>query len=286
VRYVGNWREIADADFAVPGGPHFDGADLDGADLDGADLDGADLDGLAAELAKALADPDPAVRDGPAYAVLATWLERGVLDAQLASLGDTMMARFRDPRVQARTFAPLVLAWVVKRGGFDIRWVEAFEHWYTAEADVRGYDDALGWLHAVAHGADLLGVLGRHRQVAPEQMLVLAAGRMLADTEYVWRDQEDDRLSYAIALTLGRPELTVAQSTRWLDLIDERFATGEPGPVPAYASNTMRTLRMLYLLADRGVRTAPGCAAEPLAHRDEVKERLARTLSAVAWFAG
>lgn len=271
MRRVSSWREIADADFAVPGGP---------------DLGGADLDGLAAELAQELADPDPAVRDGPAYAVLATWLERGVLDAQLASLGETMMARFRDPRIQARTFAPLVLAWVVERGGFDSRWVEAFEHWYPAETDVRGYDDALGWLHAVAHGADLLGVLGRHPQVAPEQMLVLAARRMLADTQYVWRDQEDDRLSYAIALTLGRPELTVAQLTTWLDLIDERFATGEPGPVPAYASNSMRTLRMLYLLADRGVRATPGGAAEPLPHRDEVKERLARTLSAVAWFAG
>jgi hypothetical protein len=268
---VNNWREIADADFAVPGGP---------------DLDGPGLEGLAAELAEALADPDPGVRDGPAYAVLATWLSRGVLDDQLTSLGETMMARFSDPRVQARTFAPLVLAWVVERGGFDDQWVHAFERWYPDETQVRGYDEKLGWLHAVAHGADLLGVLGRHPRVEPEQMLILAARRMLADTEYVWRDQEDDRLGYAIALTLGRPELTVAQSTSWLDLIDERFATGEPGPVPAYASNTMRTLRMLYLLADRGVRATPEGAAEPLAHRDEVKQRLARTLGAVAWFAG
>jgi Protein of unknown function (DUF2785) len=263
---VSSWQEIADADFAVPGS--------------------ADLDGLAAELAEALADPDPGVRDGPAYAVLATWLRRGVLDQQLASLGEAMMARFSDRRIQARTFAPLVLAWVVERGGFDNRWVQAFQHWYPAETDVRGYDDALGWLHAVAHGADLLGVLGRHEQVVPEEMLTLAARRMLADTEYVWRDQEDDRLAYAIAQTLGRSELTVPQSTSWLDLIDERFATAEPGPVPAFASNSMRTLRMLYLLADRGVRAAPGDPAEPLPHGEELKQRLARTLSTVAWFAG
>ena len=108
---------------------------------------------------------------------------------------------------------------------------------------MRGYDAKLGWLHAVAHGADLLGVLGRHAQVGPERMLALAARRMLADSDYVWRDQEDDRLGYAIALTLGRPDLTAAQATGWLDLIDERFATGKPGPVPPYASNTIRTLR-------------------------------------------
>ncbi len=261
-----DWREISDAGFAVP------------AD--------ADVNGLVAELAEALADPDPAVRDGPAYAVLATWLERGVLDAQLAGLGETMAARFTDPRVQARSFAPLVLAWVVERGGYDERWLHAFERWYPAETDLRGYDPALGWLHAVAHGADLLGVLGRQPQVSAEHMLAIAARRMIADTDFVWRDQEDDRLGHAIARTLGRPGLTAKQSMDWLEPVDERFATGEAGPVPAYASNTMRTLRVVYLLADRGVRAEPGGAAEQLPHRDAVKERLALTLGAVGWVAG
>jgi hypothetical protein len=263
VRQVTDWQEIADAEFAVP--------------------PDADLSGLAAELAEALADPDPAVRDGPAYAVLATWLERGVLDAQLQWLGETMTARFTDPRVQARTFAPLVLAWVIERGGYDGRWVDAFERWYLAETDVRGYAAELGWLHAVAHGADLLGVLGRHAQVGAERMLVLAARRMLADSDYVWRDQEDDRLGYGIALTLGRPELTAAQATGWLDVIDERFATGKPGPVPAYASNAIRTLRAVYVLADRGVRAEPTADPQPLPHREPVKQRLARSLSLVGF---
>jgi len=263
---VTDWQELADADFEVP--------------------PGADLTALAAGLADALADPDPQVRDGAAYAVLATWIKRGALDTQLSWLGNTMAARFADARIQARTFAPLVLAWVIERGGFDPDWVAAFERWYLAETDLRGYDAELGWLHAVAHGADLLGTLGRHPQVRPEAMLELAARRMLADTSFVWRDQEDDRLGYAMALTLSRPSLTAAQSISWLDLVDERFAVGSAGPVPPFASNTIRTLRMLYLLADRGVRDAPGQNAEPFAHREEVMQRLARPLSVVAWFAG
>jgi Protein of unknown function (DUF2785) len=263
---VTDWQQIADAGFGVPAG--------------------ADIDALSAELSEALADPDPRLRDGTAYAVLRTWIEGGVLDDQLASLGDQMAARFSDPRIQARTFAALVLCWIIERGGFDLAWVRAFADWYPAEDDLRGFDPDLGWLHAVAHGADLLGVLGRDQRVQPEQMLELAARRMLADTDYVWRDAEDDRLGCAIALTLSRPDLTAAQSTGWLGLIDEKFSQGEPGPVPAYASNSMRTLRLLYVLADRGVRADPADQATPLAHADAVMHHLARSLAPVTWFSG
>jgi hypothetical protein len=91
----------------------------------------------------------------------------------------------------------------------------------------------------------------------------------------------------AIALTLTRTELTAAESVGWLDAIEADFAAGERGPVPAHASNAMRTLRLLYLLADRGVRPDwNGAAALELRHRDAVKERLAAVLALVAPFAG
>ena len=263
---VTDWQVVADSDFAVP--------------------EGADHDGLAQELAEALADPNPEVRDGSAYSVLANWVERGVLDRQLRWLGDLMADRFADPRVQARTFAPLVLSWVINRGGFEERWAQVFEQWYLAETDLRGYDERLGWLHAVAHGADLLGVLGRDERISPERMLELAARRMVADTEFVWRDQEDDRLGHAIALTLCRSSLTATRSVSWLDLVDQRLATCGPGPVPPFASNTIHTLRALYVIADRGVRAAPDEAATSLSHRDKVLGRLAESLATVSWFAG
>jgi hypothetical protein len=263
---VTDWQEIAGSDFAVPAG--------------------ADRDELAAELSAALADPDPEVRDGPAYAVLFTWLARGELPDQLDWLGTQAARRLEDPQIQARTFAPLVLAGVVEAGAFDESWVSAFERWYPAETDLRGHDPGLGWLHAVAHGADLLGTLGCHDRVRPERMLRLAAARMLAGASYVWRDQEDDRLGHAIALILTRPGITSEQSTSWLAPVDETFAAGEPGPVPPFASNTMRTLRLLYLLADRGVRAERDGGPRPLAHRTEVKDSVARTLAAVTWFSG
>jgi hypothetical protein len=114
---VTDWQKIANAGFGPPRG--------------------ADVDDLAAELSEALADPDPRVLDGSAYAVMRTWIKHGVLDDQLAGLGDQMAARLRDPHIQARTFAALVLCWIIERGGFERAWVSAFAAWYPAEDDLR-----------------------------------------------------------------------------------------------------------------------------------------------------
>ena len=141
------------------------------------------MDELVAELAGMLRSPDPTVRDRQAYAILATWIGRGVFsDHQLRALGDEMVPRFGDREVQVRSFAPLILDAIVSAGVFEASWVPPFERWYVAEEDLRGYDAKLGWLHAVAHGADLLGTLGLHSAVEPVQMLRLGIGRLLTPT--------------------------------------------------------------------------------------------------------
>jgi hypothetical protein len=240
-----------------------------------------------AELSEMLRSPDPATRDDVAYVALSRLIPH--LEPPLRRrLGDTMAARLGDPEVQVRTFAPLILDRVVEAGEFDVAWLAAFEAWYASETDLRGYDQELGWLHAVAHGADLLGTFGFGcTQVQPERMLKLAVERLLAKTGYVLRDQEDDRLAYAMALTLTRAELTERAATDWLEPVAADFEQGEPGPVPAHASNTMRTLRLLYLLVDRGVRPRWGREdAVQVPHREPVKQRLAEVLAIVAPFAG
>ncbi|MET7966198.1 DUF2785 domain-containing protein [Micromonospora sp. NPDC005305] len=257
-----DWDHVCDTDFALPAT--------------------ADLDELVADLAESLRDPDPEVRDGSPYVVLRTWIARDVIDrVRRRWLGDQMAARFTDQQIQARTFAPLVLDMIVSKGDFEPAWQEAFCRWYLAETDLRGYDDKLGWLHAVAHGADLLAAFGRHPRVDPTAMLELAAARLLARTEYLYAEQEDDRLARAIALTLTRAELTSDQAVRWLDPIHEDFASPRRGQTPVYRSNTMRTLRMLYILTDLGVRTGRDSAPIPLPHAAAVKDRLVPILAEV-----
>ncbi|MEV8627174.1 DUF2785 domain-containing protein [Streptomyces sp. NPDC051079] len=258
-----DWNGVVDADYAVP------------ADRD--------LGELVGELSRALADPDPEVRDGAPYGVLYTWLQRGVIDERRRlELGDEMAARFGDPEVQARTFAPLVLDMVVSAGGFRAEWVDAFARWYPSERDLRGHDEKLGWLHAVAHGADLLDRFGRHAEVDPVRMLELAAARMTAPTDHVLDQLEDDRLARAVAHVLTRTDLSERDATGWLDAVDAEFGADRiVTPVPAHLSNCLRTLRLLYVLADRGVRADQESEPEPLHHGAAVKARLADVLDRI-----
>ncbi|MFI0926426.1 DUF2785 domain-containing protein [Streptomyces sp. NPDC021012] len=241
------------------------------------------MEGLVRELSRALADPDPLVRDGAPYAVLATWIARGTIEApRRLALGDEMAARFTDPRIEARTFAPLVLDMLVAAGDFRTGWVDAFERWYPAERDLRGHDATLGWLHAVAHGADLLAGFGLHPEVAPVRMLDLAAARLTAPTDHVYDQLEDDRLARAVARVLTRADLSEREAVGWLEPIAERFGADRLStPVPAHLSNCLRTLRLLYVLADRGVRPTPERPAEPLAHREAVKSGVATVLDRI-----
>ena len=263
-----DWQAVLDADLTVP--------------------DTAPLLELVAELSTDLASPDPVRRDRHAYTILATWIKRGVLDeAALRALGEEQAARFSDERIQARTFAPLILAAIVERGVHDERWRDAFVAWYPAETDLRGHDPSLGWLHAIAHGADLLGVFGMSPHVEPGEMLETAAFRLIAPTEHVWRDQEDDRLAFALGRILTRPDVSETVAVGWLDPIASLFAAGTPGPVPPHVSNALRTLRALYLLADRGVRPKWSSGEPvPLVHRDALTSRLADVVSGPAPFTG
>ena len=257
-----DWTTIRANDFALP--------------------DDAPVAPLLAELVEMLASPDPEVRDGIAYPALATWIDGGVVpDDRIRPLGDEMAARLADERTWARTFAPLVLAVIVaRRGVVEPAWVDAFERWYAAETDLRGHDAQLGWLHAVAHGADLLGELGVRPEVSPRRMLDLAATRLLTPLEEVWRDQEHDRLAHAVGTVLTRPDLAPEDAEGWLDPIAVVLASGDPGPVPAHVSNTLHTLRMLYLLVDRGVRVGPD-DVRPVPSRQAVLDRLAGALHPV-----
>ena len=222
------------------------------------------LQELTDELVTMLADPDPAVRDDVAYPILALWTGRSVLDGQLAKLGDTLADRIGAGPIYQRSFAAMSLSWVILRDATtaelsDVQvlgWLDTFGSWWTGETDLRGWDADLGWLHAIAHGADLLRAFGRSPRLGGQRLrglLDLAVGRLLSVHGYLWADGEDDRLGYAVASVLTRSELTAADATRWLARIRDAIERGEPGPVPAWAANTLRTLGSLYVFADRGV---------------------------------
>jgi hypothetical protein len=230
------------------------------------------------ELLAMLADPDPAVRDELAYTVLERLIPE-LDEAACLGLGDELAGRLAHPDLHVRSFAALVLAPVVKRGVFRAAWLAEFEAWYPRELDLRGWDPGLGWLHAAAHGAELLGAFGLHPSVVPGRMLNLAVERLRAPTDYVFAEMEDARLAHGIALTLTRPELPAAGSAGWLDDIEAYLSADQAEHVlPAFA-NMVRVLQALYVFADRGVhRSWDGGAVLTIAHKDTVKARIGEVL--------
>lgn len=239
-----NWGEILEKDFLVPAG--------------------RPVTELAAELYAMLGSPDPKVRDDTAFPVLAYWVSRGVFDGRLAGVGDELVARFSEGPIYQRTFAAISLTWVVMRDAKTselgsetvLGWLEAFSRWWRSEADLRPWDPELGWLHAPAHGADVLRAFGRSPKLGEVELvglLELAVDRLLVDEGYLYGNNEDDRLGYALASVLTRPEVTADAAVGWIGRLHDAIAGGEPGPVAAWAANTLRTLAALYVMADRGV---------------------------------
>ncbi|MET7618019.1 DUF2785 domain-containing protein [Streptomyces sp. NPDC005408] len=223
---------------------------------------------LSDELSAMLVSPDPEVRDDHAYTAAARWIREGHLDEVLEDLGDTAADRFTHPEIQARTFAPLVLRCVLTRGhavpgtvpeAAAERWYAGFSSWYPSERDTRGWDDSLGWLHAVAHGADAAAAFAQALPARRTELLELCARRMTAaHADYRYAQLEDARLAHALSRILLAPGLTAEQATDWLSVVMDALEGGGPGSVPSWAFNTFATLQSLHLhlthgLADGGI---------------------------------
>ncbi|MFB9237996.1 DUF2785 domain-containing protein [Plantactinospora siamensis] len=226
-------------------------------------------------LLEMLSSPDPVQRDDGACTELINTVRRGKFDDRLVELGDALVDRFTYPEVQARTSAPLVLAAVVERDRVEPEvargWRDAFTSWWLGEKDLRGWDDRLGWLHAIAHGADLVRAFGTRPRFSPKEtgtLLAIVGDRVAAETDYRYAQMEEDRVARAIGRILTRQDLTRSDATGWLDSVDRLFATGGPGSLPIPVANTLAVLRATYITADRSG-TAWGSALA-----DEIAERL------------
>jgi hypothetical protein len=252
------WKAVIDAGFRLP--------------------EGLSQQAAVDELATMLGDPDPVVRDELGYTVLGRLIP-DLDEAVCRRLGDELASRLAAPDLHVRSFAALTLAPIVDRGLFQAAWLDQFEGWYPREQDLRGWDAEFGWLHAAAHGADLLGAFGLHPGVMPGRMLNLAVKRLRTPTDYLFAEMEDTRLAHGIALTLTRPELSPAESVGWLDPIEAGLNEDEAEHVLPRLANMIRVLQALYMLADRGVhRSWDGGAVLALPHKDAVKARIGEVL--------
>lgn len=94
--------------------------------------------------------------------------------------------------------------------------------YFLAEQDLRGHETGIGWMHAVAHGSDLLAVLALHDvlQTADLERIMLAiATKVAPPIPHIYLYNEDQRMVRAILETLQRNLLTMDFIGNWLDQI-------------------------------------------------------------------
>ena len=240
--------------------------------------------GELAHLAHQLTDPDPDLRDGVALPGIAEAIMAGLDSSDRQWLGSLMCDFLRHPEIQARASAALVLAILATTGPFDPAWVGAMRSWYVTEADLRGFDPELGWLHAVANGADAIGAIGRAGHAPPGMLLATLARRLVTPTEYVWSEQEDDRVAYAVALVLSSPALDAIGATAWLGPVAALIAEPQQPPGRPERINAIHTLRSLRIALDGQV-VAPDGRLVEVPEVDAVRSALVAALApATPWF--
>ncbi|MEO7981515.1 MAG: DUF2785 domain-containing protein [Sporichthyaceae bacterium] len=256
----------------------------------------SELDPRLSALVDDLRSPDPLVRDTGAFSSLAALAHDGELDDHLVELGDRALALLQDDEVQARSFGALLLALVADRDNVTgrasddavRRWVAGLSPWYADEPETQGFDPDLGWLHAVAHGADAVGELagsprlGRDDLVALLQLLVR---RATAPNPTYWMQNEDDRVAVAVMAVLRRDLLTGDDVRSAVDALAAAWRSSE-GPVTAAADNAVRLARTLHLQLVLGVRPAPDADVAHPAIRLEALHTLGSALADVHWFYG
>jgi Protein of unknown function (DUF2785) len=250
------WEQVRSAEMAVP-------TDRPLADL-------------TAELTTLLGSTDPVERDEIAYPILAAWIGSGVYDDLLAGLGDGMTAGLVQglgesltPSVFRRSFSALVLAECIERDNAEsllpagklLEWGDRVTGWLVRERDLRGFVPGEGWAHAVAHGADAVGVLARSPHFRLNELTVLLdvlADRVLEPTPMLFASGEPDRLASATMAVLRRRLVPLRIIEPWLARItaaasDRGPAGQDPFLTTGNAEAFLRALHVQIALAPEPV---------------------------------
>ncbi len=186
----------------------------------------ADLTALAA----CLGDPDPAVRDGFAYALWSEGLRGRHLGAdkmrQVLGLL-TAMARAPDDAAGFRKpFAVLALSEVARTDRIEA-WMSDAERHALAETgaaylrgvtDYRGFTAGEGWRHGVAHGSDLalqLALSPRLTRADAELLLSAIAAQVAPAASPYYHHGEPSRLARPILFLAKRADIDDAAWAAW-----------------------------------------------------------------------
>lgn len=254
-----------------------------------------------------LGSPDPKWRDDVGYGVIATCAyerralgpaERRALIGRLSSNLSLGPAGAASGAALVRSFSALDLsvlaALELQAPALDgegyRRLLEAALAYLKSEPDLRAIDPRAGWIHAVAHTADLLKFLARDPRLAKaDQARVLDAvwARMTEPGTPVFTHAEDERLAAAVASLAGRGDLDTATFDAWLkrfaDLEKQVWSESPPKLATLDASQNARNLlRGLFVALSLPAASPEGAApVEPAPSLEASREKVRAALAAI-----
>ncbi|MEO8366271.1 MAG: DUF2785 domain-containing protein [Pseudoxanthomonas sp.] len=224
---------------------------------------------LALGLLGCLSSPDPALRDGIAYEAITNWLRSDQLDvATRRQLRDQLYAISKEPDVNGfrQPFAALVLSEVARTDRITpwmspkerVAMVGAAADYLASVRDYRGYDDAQGWRHGVAHGSDWLMQLALNpalERAQLEPMLKAIASQAVPESAHAYVFGEPGRLARPVLYLAKRGWLSEAEWIEWFGQLPARIGD----PAKAYADSAwlarrhdlIAFLNAIYLEADQ-----------------------------------
>lgn len=242
---------------------------------------------VLAEMNPLLSSPDPALRDDVAYAAAEHWILREhalapeelrhVLAQWTDNLDDGLGERGTDS-VFGRSFSALCLS-LVAAADLQTPFLDAAEaqaffdrvlDYFAREQDLRGFDPERGWMHSVAHTADVLKFLARNpklpRGVDVRMLDAVRAKIESTDAVFVWG--ENERIALALHAAIRRADADSAAfdawARRWIEDHQQLWAKGPHVDPAAFArvENGKQVLRALWIaLALDAAPTPTGSAA-------------------------
>ena len=197
--------------------------------------DGHSVQSLTEVLITYIASTDPELRDTIGLEAFYHWLKQGLYRLNdLRSINKRLITNLQqnigetgNDAAFLRSFSALWLANIVSHdnevkilGQDDIHPIlEAALVYFSAEHDIRGYIPVKGWVHAIAHTADLLCALAisNHTDANDHLKILDCITSKLSDSSLgIFRYNEDSRIAQPALWIFIRDTLTLDQIEAWV----------------------------------------------------------------------
>ncbi len=225
-----------------------------------------DKENLLVDLMENIGIKDPNIRDRLIYPCLAHLLHDNHFDKdKLTAITKQMISDdflFFDISnsilysVLKRSFVLLqlvILLYVHKRDDifnkdFVFEIVEKFLRYFEAEWFLEGYNEDVGWMHSIAHSADVFGQVFNLEELTPqiaEKSLILIKEKMVTST-YNFINDEDERMTTAIVRLLDRGLVSKEFLLSWVESFSEFELIKEYPSLYNLKNNRKNLLRSIY----------------------------------------